>query len=169
MNVNGKRFSLHRWWSVVLKEFLQLRRDRVTFAMMIGIPIMQLLMFGFAINTDPKHLLTGVIAADQSEFTRSFLASLRNTDYFHLAETLPDEAAGREALAEGRLQFIVSIPPDFTRRLVRGEHPALLVEADATDPSATGLALASVTQLAQGVVSKDMKGALAPLAGGPPP
>lgn len=173
MNVNGKRFSLHRWWSVVLKEFLQLRRDRVTFAMMIGIPIMQLLMFGFAINTDPKHLPTGVIAVDQSEFTRSFLASLRNTDYFQLAETLPDEAAGREALAKGRLQFVVSIPPDFTRRLVRGERPALLVEADATDPSSTGLALASVTQLAQSVVSKDMKGALAPLAGGsggsPPP
>lgn len=169
MNLNGTRFSLHRWWSIVLKEFLQLRRDRVTFAMMIGIPIMQLLMFGFAINTDPKHLPTGVIAADRSEFTRSFLASLRNTDYFRLDETLPDEAAGRQALAEGRLQFVVSIPPDFTRRLVRGERPALLVEADATDPSATGLALASVTQLAQGVVSKDMKGVLAPLAGGQPP
>lgn len=101
MNLNGTRFSLHRWWSIVLKEFLQLRRDRVTFAMMIGIPIMQLLMFGFAINTDPKHLPTGVIAADRSEFTRSFLASLRNTDYFRLDETLPDEAAGRQALAEG--------------------------------------------------------------------
>lgn len=123
MNLNGTRFSLHRWWSIVLKEFLQLRRDRVTFAMMIGIPIMQLLMFGFAINTDPKHLPTGVIAADRSEFTRSFLASLRNTDYFRLDETLPDEAAGRQALAEGRLQFVVSIPPDFTRRLVRGERP----------------------------------------------
>ncbi|CAJ0742000.1 ABC transporter permease [Ralstonia mannitolilytica] len=166
MSFGTDRFSFQRWWSVVLKEFLQLRRDRVTFAMMIGIPIMQLFLFGFAINTDPKHLLTGVIAADQSEFTRSFLASMRNSDYFELRQTLPDESAGREALAKGQLQFVVSIPPDFTRKLVRGERPSLLVEADATDPAATGLALASLPQLVQGVVSKDMKGALSPLAGG---
>ena len=166
MKPDGNRFSLVRWWSVVLKEFLQLRRDRVTFAMMIGIPIMQLFLFGFAINADPKHLLTGVIAADQSEFTRSFLASMRNSDYFDLATTLPDETAGREALAKGQLQFVVSIPPDFTRKLVRGEKPSLLVEADATDPAATGLAVASLSQLVQGVVNKDMKGALSPLAGG---
>ncbi|CAJ0731547.1 MULTISPECIES: ABC transporter permease [Ralstonia] len=166
MKPEGNRFSLVRWWSVVLKEFLQLRRDRVTFAMMIGIPIMQLFLFGFAINADPKHLLTGVIAADQSEFTRSFLASMRNSDYFDLATTLPDETSGREALAKGQLQFVVTIPPDFTRKLVRGEKPSLLVEADATDPAATGLAVASLSQLVQGVVSKDMKGALSPLAGG---
>ena len=166
MKLNGERFSFMRWWSVVLKEFLQLRRDRVTFAMMIGIPVMQLFLFGFAINTDPKHLLTGVIAADQSEFTRSFLASMRNSDYFDVTTTLPDETAGREALAKGQLQFVVSIPPDFTRKLVRGEKPSLLVEADATDPAATGLALASVSQLVQSVVSKDMKGVLSPLAGG---
>lgn len=166
MRFGTDRFSFQRWWSVVLKEFLQLRRDRVTFAMMIGIPIMQLFLFGFAINTDPKHLLTGVIAADQSEFTRSFLASMRNSDYFELRQTLPDESAGREALAKGQLQFVVSIPPDFSRKLVRGERPSLLVEADATDPAATGLALASLPQLVQGVVSKDMKGALSPLAGG---
>ncbi|CAG2146787.1 ABC transporter permease [Ralstonia mannitolilytica] len=166
MSFGTDRFSFQRWWSVVLKEFLQLRRDRVTFAMMIGIPIMQLFLFGFAINTDPKHLLTGVIAADQSEFTRSFLASMRHSDYFELRQNLPDETAGREALAKGQLQFVVSIPPDFTRKLVRGERPSLLVEADATDPAATGLALASLPQLVQGVVSKDMKGALSPLAGG---
>ncbi|MCO5396944.1 ABC transporter permease [Ralstonia soli] len=167
MKLNGERFSFVRWWSVVLKEFLQLRRDRVTFAMMIGIPVMQLFLFGFAINTDPKHLLTGVIAADQSEFTRSFLAAMRNAEYFDVTTTLPDETAGREALAKGQLQFVVSIPPDFTRKLVRGERPSLLVEADATDPAATGLALASVSQLVQSVVSKDMKGVLSPIAGVP--
>lgn len=166
MKPNGDHFSFVRWWSVVLKEFLQLRRDRVTFAMMIGIPIMQLFLFGFAINADPKHLLTGVIAADQSEFTRSFLAAMRNSDYFDLATTLPDEAAGHEALAKGQLQFVVSIPPDFTRKLVRGEKPSLLVEADATDPAATGPAVASLSQLVQSVVSKDMRGALSPRAGG---
>ena len=91
---------------------------------------------------------------------------MRNSNYFDLAKTLPDETAGREALAKGQLQFVVSIPPDFTRKLVRGEKPSLLVEADATDPAATGLAVASLSQLVQGVVDKDMKGALAPLAGG---
>lgn len=162
-------FSLQRWWSIVLKEFLQLRRDRVTFAMIVGLPIMQLLLFGFAINTDPRHLTTAVIVADQSELTRSFVAGLQNSTYFHVTGTLPDEAAGREALMKGDVQFVVSIPPDFTRRLLRGERPALLVEADATDPSATGAAVAALSQLPYSVAAADLKGALAPLAGGKPP
>ncbi|AOY91827.1 mannose-1-phosphate guanyltransferase [Cupriavidus sp. USMAA2-4] len=162
-------FSLQRWWSIVLKEFLQLRRDRVTFAMIVGIPIMQLLLFGFAINNDPRHLTTAVIAADQSEFTRSFIAGLQNSSYFRVAGTLPGEQAGREALMKGEVQFVVSIPADFTRRLLRGERPALLVEADATDPSATSAAIAALTQLPYNVAGKDLQGALAPLAGGHPP
>ncbi|MGY2485765.1 ABC transporter permease [Cupriavidus sp. CP313] len=164
-----QRFSLQRWWSIVLKEFLQLRRDRVTFGMIIGLPIMQLLLFGFAINTDPRHLPTAVIAADQSEFTRSFIASMEQSTYFKLVGTLPDEQAGREALMKGEVQFVLTIPPDFTRRLLRGERPALLVEADATDPSATGQAIAALPQLPYRVATHDLKGALAPLAGGKPP
>ena len=97
ITLNGNRFSFQRWWSVVLKEFLQLRRDRVTFAMMIGIPIMQLVLFGFAINSDPKHLLTGVIAADQSEFTRSFLAGMPRW----LANS-PRKCSARTGIASGR-------------------------------------------------------------------
>ncbi len=162
-------FSWQRWWSIVLKEFLQLRRDRVTFAMIVGIPIMQLLLFGFAINTDPRHLTTAVIAADQSEFTRTFVAGMQNSTYFRVIGTLPDEAAGREALMRGDVQFVVSIPPDFTRRLLRGERPALLVEADATDPSATSAAVAALAQLPYSVADADLKGALAPLAGGKAP
>ncbi|NUO87797.1 MAG: ABC transporter permease, partial [Cupriavidus sp.] len=131
---------MQRWWSIVLKEFLQLRRDRVTFGMVVGLPIMQLLLFGFAINTDPRQLPTAVIAADQSEFTRTFVASMAQSTYFRLVGTLPDERAGREALMKGEVQFVLTIPPDFTRRLLRGERPALLVEADATDPGATGQA-----------------------------
>ncbi|EYS88314.1 mannose-1-phosphate guanyltransferase [Cupriavidus sp. SK-4] len=164
-----QRFSLQRWWSIVLKEFLQLRRDRVTFGMIIGLPIMQLLLFGFAINTDPRHLPTAVIAADQSEFTRSFIASMEQSTYFKLVGTLPDEQAGREALMKGEVQFVLTIPPDFTRRLLRGERPALLVEADATDPSATGQAIAALPQLPYRVATHDLKGSLAPLAGGKPP
>ena len=162
-------FSWHRWWAMVKKEFLQLRRDRITFGMVVGIPIVQLALFGYAINTDPKHLPTGVIAADNSEFTRSFLAALTTSDYFEIVGLLPDEEAGRTALTKGTLSFVVTIPPEFTRRLLRGERPALLVEADATDPTATGTALAAVAQLAGTVAQKDLTGPLASLAGSPPP
>ncbi|CAH2902632.1 MAG: Domain of unknown function / Efflux ABC transporter, permease protein [uncultured Paraburkholderia sp.] len=162
----GTAFSLTRWWSVVLKEFLQLRRDRVTFAMIVGVPIVQLALFGFAINTDPKHLPTAVIVHDQSEFSRSFVAAMTNSAYFDIVETLPDEEAGRRALARGRVQFVLNIPVDFTRRLVRGEHPSLLLEADATDPTATQTAVAALPHLVQPVADKDITGPLAHLNGG---
>src|SRR5947209_12947395 len=115
-----------RWWSVVLKEFLQLRRDRVTFAMIVGIPIVQLALFGFAINTDPKHLPTAVIIHDQSEFSRSFVMAMTNSAYFDIVETLPDEEAGHRALAQGMDQFVLNVPVDFSRKLLRDEHPSLL-------------------------------------------
>ena len=161
-------FSWSRWWSILIKEFLQLRRDRLTLGMIVGIPIMQLALFGYAINNDPKHLPTAVIMTEQSTFARSIVASMQTTGYFDIVETLPSEEAGRRALATGDVQFVVSIPVDFSRKLLRGERPALLVEADATDPSATGNALAALTQLASSVASKDLVGPLAPLAGGQP-
>ncbi|KAF0812258.1 Inner membrane transport permease YbhR [Andreprevotia sp. IGB-42] len=160
-------FSVARWWSIVLKEFLQLRRDRITFGMIVGLPIVQLALFGFAINTDPRHLSTAVIAAEHSEFTRSYLAALRNSDYFDIVATLPDEAAGRQALAQGRVQFVINIPAGFTRKLLRGERPALLVEADATDPAATGMALGALNLIAQSAMRKDLTGPLARLQAGP--
>jgi len=162
-------WSWSRWWSVVLKEFLQLRRDRLTFAMIIIIPIAQLGLFGFAINTDPKHLPTAVIAADQSEFTRSLIAAMRNSSYFEVNESLDNEEAARAALAEGRVLFVLDIPTDFTRRLLRAERPSVLMEADATDPTATNTALAAAAQLVQAVASKDLRGPSAALAGGAPP
>ncbi|WOD16240.1 ABC transporter permease [Paraburkholderia kirstenboschensis] len=161
----GTVFSLARWWSVVLKEFLQLRRDRVTFAMIVGVPIVQLALFGFAINTDPKHLPTAVIAHDQSEFSRSFIAAMTNSAYFDIVETLPNEEAGRRALARGRVQFVLNIPVDFSRKLLRGEHPSLLIEADATDPTATQTAVAALPKLVQPVADKDITGPLAHLNG----
>ena len=165
--LNG--FSWSRWWSMVLKEFLQLRRDRITFGMIVGLPIMQLALFGYAINTDPRQMPTAIIAADHSPFTRSFIAAMRSSDYFHIVEELDTEEAGRAALAQGRVLFVVTIPPDFTRSLLRGERPALLIEADATDPMATGMALGAATQLTQAVAQKDLTGPLASLAGGQPP
>ncbi|WP_321805720.1 ABC transporter permease [Burkholderia sp. BCC1993] len=160
-------FSVARWWSIVLKEFLQLRRDRVTFAMIVGVPIIQLALFGFAINTDPKHLPTAVVVADSSPFARSFIAAMRNSAYFDIVATLPDEAAGRHALARGDVQFVLSVPADFSKRLLRGERPSLLVEADATDPVATASALGALPGLVQPVADKDLTGPLAHLNGRP--
>ncbi|MEZ0604186.1 ABC transporter permease [Paraburkholderia sp. IW21] len=158
-------FSVARWWSIVLKEFLQLRRDRVTFGMIVGLPIIQLALFGFAINTDPKHLPTAVIIHDQSAFSRSFVAAMTNSAYFDIVETLPDEEAGRRALAQGQVQFVLNVPVDFSRKLLRGEHPSLLVEADATDPIATSTAVSALPGLVQPVADKDLKGPLAHLNG----
>jgi ABC-2 type transport system permease protein len=162
----SERFSISRWWGIVRKEFLQLRRDRITFAMIIGIPIIQMTLFGFAINTDPKHLPTAVIAADQSEFTRSFIAAMRNSDYFDIVSTLPDEEAGHRALVQGKVLFVLDIPAGFTRELVKGAHPSLLVEADATDSTAVGTALGALPSIAQSALQKDLAGPLSALAAG---
>lgn len=162
-------FSMVRWWSIVLKEFTQLRRDRLTFAMIVGIPIVQMAIFGYGINTNPKHLETAIISADSSEMTRSFIRAMQDSSYFRIVGTLPDEAAGREALARGRVLFVLNIPPGFTRQLLRGEHPALLVEADATDPTATAYALAALNGIAQSVIQKEITGPLAVLRGKPAP
>jgi ABC-2 type transport system permease protein len=162
-------FSIARWWGIVTKEFLQLRRDRLTFGMVVGMPIVMLVVFGYAINTDPRHLHTAVLRGDQSEFTRSYLAAMRTSGYFEFVGELDNEDEARAALARGDVQFVVNIPTDFTRRLLRGERPAMLIEADATDPAAAGAAIASVRELALSVSKKDLNGALAPLAGGQPP
>ena len=164
----GRFFSWSRWWSMVLKEFLQLRRDRITFGMIIVLPLVQLALFGYAINTDPKQLPTAVLAADQSEFTRSYVAAMSASDYFKIVPALKDEASARRAQARGALVVVVGNPPDFTRKLLRGERPALLIEADATDPLATGMAIGAAAQLAESVARRDLTGPLARLAGGPP-
>ncbi len=165
----ARAFSVARWWSMVTKEFLQLRRDRITFGMIVGIPIIQLTLFGYAINSDPKHMPTAVIAGEASEFTRSVIAGMRNSGYFDIVAELPDEEAGRDALARGRAQFVLSIPAGFTRELLRGERPSLLLQADASDPTATGPALAALTPIVQQVAGRDLVGPFARLDNGPPP
>ena len=165
--MNG--FSFSRWWGIVVKEFIQLRRDRLTFGMIVGIPIIQLLLFGFAINGDPKRLPTAVISADHSEFSRSIVRGLENTGYFRVAWILASESEGDALLTQGDAQFVVTIPVDFSRKLLRGERPALLIEADATDPTATGNALAAISQLSQTVLAHDLRGTLATLNGSGPP
>lgn len=162
-----RAFSVGRWWAMVLKEFLQLKRDRVSFGMIVGIPLMQLILFGFAINTDPKHLPTAILNADPSEFTRSILSAMEQSEYFEIVESVANEEAARDALARGDVLFVVNIPPDFTSRLLRGERPSLLVEADATDPTATGMALGAMGPIVRSVLNKNAVGALSDLAGVP--
>ena len=163
----NRYFSLSRWLGIVAKEFIQLRRDRLTFAMILGIPVIQLVLFGFAINSDPKHLPTALLDFDRSEFSRSIEAALANSDYFHFVGEARDEDAAERMLAIGRAQFVVTIPAGFARALVRGERPAALVEADATDPMATANAMSALEALARSALAHDLVGPLAPLAGKP--
>lgn len=151
-------FSFKRLTAMITKEFIQMRRDRLTFAMMIGIPIMQLILFGFAINTNPKYLPTAVLAEDNSPYTRAFIQGLKNTEYFKISREVSTEAEAARLLATGEVLFLVSIPSDFTYRLLRNERPSILVEADATDPVATGNALSAVQIMAQTVLNQTIKG-----------
>ncbi|BCR03240.1 mannose-1-phosphate guanyltransferase [Desulfuromonas versatilis] len=154
------RFSFARFWAMVGKEFVQMRRDRVTFAMMLGIPIMQMVLFGFAINADPRHLPTAVLTADQGVFARSIVAAMGNSDYFRLVKSVDSEAEAERLIELGEVQFVLSVPEQFSRRLIRGERPALLLTADATDPAATSNALAAFRVLAESALARDLEGPL---------
>lgn len=162
-------FSFFRFAAIIRKEFIQMRRDRLTFAMMFGIPIIQLILFGFAINTDPKSLPVAIIAADYSPFTRRFVHAMENSGYFRVVRDVKTEEEARQSLARGEVQFVLSIPPDFSRRLVRGERPALLVEADATDPSAVSSAVQVINEISRSVFDRDLAGPLDKLAAKPGP
>ena len=162
------RLSWRRFVAMMGKEFIQMRRDRLTFAMMIGVPLMQLVLFGYAINTDPKHLPAALVVADQSVFARSLVRALENSEYFEVVRQATSEAEADALLARGDVQFVISIPEDFERELLRGRQPAVLVEADATDPVATGNALAALAGLNRTALMHDLKGPLAGLASGEP-
>jgi ABC-2 type transport system permease protein len=153
-------FSLQRMLAVFIKEFQQMMRDRLTFGMAVGVPILQLVLFGYAINTDPRGLPTALVAADASPMASSIVATLQNTGYFHIVHQGTSEAEAEKLLESGEVQFMVVIPPQFTRRLVRGERPAILVAVDATDPSASGNALAALGSAAAQALAPDLAGPL---------
>lgn len=159
MKING--FSLSRWMGIVVKEFIQIRRDRLTFGMIVGIPVIQLLLFGFAINSDPKSLPTAVLSQDNSRYARSVTAALQTSGYFRVVQEIATENEAERLLARGDVQFVVTIPVGFERALARGERPVLLIEADATDPSATGNALAALSQAIDTALAHDLTGPLA--------
>jgi len=165
----GDRFSFARFVAVIVKEFIQMKRDRLTFAMMIGVPLMQLILFGFAINSDPRHLPTAVLLADRGPFGRTLIYALHNSDYYDIVRTVSSEDEARELLERGEVQFLLNIPEDFTRRIVRGEQPSVLLEADATDPAATSNGIAAVNQAFATALTHDLKGPLAHLNATAPP
>ena len=158
-------FSFTRFAAVVVKEFIQMRRDRLTFGMLVGIPLLQLMLFGFAINSDPKHLPTALRVADESVFARSLVTALQNSDYFRIVARAGSETEAERMLRRGDVQFVVNLPVDFARKLQRGERPVLLVEADASDPVATGNAIAVLANLNVTALDHDLVGPLARLKG----
>ena len=153
--------------AMILKELQQLRRDRLTFAMMFGVPIMQLLLFGYAIDTDPHNLPTAVVSADDTQITRTILSALQTTGYMRVVRHPTSEAEANALLQNGEVQFVVTIPSDFTRRMVRGERAQILIDADATDPLAAANPLVAAKPAIEQALGRDLVGPMAPLAGRP--
>jgi ABC-2 type transport system permease protein len=164
------RLSMGRFLAVLVKEFIQMRRDRVTFGMMVGLPIIQLFLFGFAINTDPRHLPTLVELNDTGPLVRAVISGMANSTYFDFRGPVGGSDAASRALREGEANFVVVVPPNFERDVIRGRRPQLLIEADATDPTAISGAATALSGIVQGAIEETMaKGPLHALAGTPGP
>ena len=153
-------FSLRRIGAILIKEFLQMRRDRVTLAMIIGIPLMQLCLFGFAINFNPKALPIAVAIADPGTYSRSIVAAMRNSSYFEIVAETRSPTEARRLLQEGKVLFVLEVPVNFSRDVVRGAAPDLLLEVDATDPASSGYAISAFNAIATTALRDDLKGPL---------
>ena len=151
-------FSPSRVLAILAKEFVQLTRDRLTYAMILVMPVVQLMLFGYAINDLPRHLPTAVLVQEDSVFARSILAGLKNSAFFDLTAQARSPAELDQMLRRGQAQFAVTIPGDFTRRVIRGDHPQILVEADASDPTATAGAVAALAGLPSQALARDLDG-----------
>lgn len=154
--MNGARvFSFTRLGALLVKEFIQMRRDRITFGMMLGVPLMQLLLFGYAINSDPKELPAALVTTSHDHYSRAMISALEMTGYYRF-DHIVGSAAEAEALMEsGQVVFIVTIPADFSRKVDRGERAQILIEADATDPSAASGAISTLDTVAQGALLRE--------------
>jgi ABC-2 type transport system permease protein len=145
-----------RSYAMLIKEFIQLRRDRVSFAMIVMLPVMQLLLFGYAINTTPHNLPSAVLLQEDSDLARSILKALENTAYFRFIYEVHDVDDFDNLLKSGKVLFGVEIPRGFERAVRRGDRPALLVAADATDPVAASSALGSLGMIVQTALQHDL-------------
>lgn len=159
-NSQNFRQSVLRIWAMVQKEFVQMRRDKVTVAMIVGIPLVQLILFGFAINLNPTNLPTAIVGDVNNIFAKKVLVAMQNSTYFKFVEPISTEEEATKLLKKGKVQFIVNFPVNFSRDIVRGESPELLLEADATDPAATGRAVSVFENLAKTVFKEDLVGVL---------
>ncbi len=155
--------------AVFLKELVQMRRDKMTFGIMLAMPIVQLILFGYAINTDPRHMPAVIEMREDGPLTRAFLASLHASSYVDIVAIVTNGEDGDKLLRSGEANFLISIPEGFERRLVRGERPQILLAADASDPVAAGGAIAAIQQVAQSAFAPSFEGPLAGLARAPPP
>ncbi|RWH74821.1 ABC transporter permease [Mesorhizobium sp.] len=141
-------FSFARLGALLIKEFIQMRRDRITFAMMLGVPLMQLVLFGFAINNDPKSLPAALVATSSDPYTRAMVSALQTTGYYRFDHVAQSAAEAEFLMARGDVSFVVTIPADFARRVERGDNPQILIEADATDPSVASGAISTLSTVA---------------------
>jgi ABC-2 type transport system permease protein len=162
-------FSIGRFFAVLVKEFVQMRRDRITFVMMIGVPIMQLLIFGYAINSDPRHLPTLVEMADEGPVARAVLMGMKTSTYFDFQGIVTGPEEGDKALRDGTANFVVVIPPDFERDILRGLSPQILLSADASDPTAVGGAAGAIAGIIETAMADTLTGPLRYAAAVPPP
>jgi len=162
-------FSMVRLWAIIIKEFNQIRRDRTTLGMIIGVPVMQLILFGYAINANPKNLPTVVIDADKSQFSTTILKAMENSQYFRFVKEADNERQARDFLDRGEALFVVNIPANFSRDLIRGDRPSLLLELDGTDSVAVGSALSVFGPIVQSALDKLWVGPLQHLQSQPPP
>ena len=141
-------FSFRRLMAIITKESIQMRRDRITFAMMLGVPLMQLVLFGFAINNDPKGLPAALVTTSQDHYTRAMVSAMENTGYYRFNHVVASAAEADRLIQSGAVSFVVTVPSDFARRVQRGDHPQILIEADATDPSVASGAISTLGTVA---------------------
>ncbi|MFT4767419.1 MAG: ABC-2 type transport system permease protein [Glaciecola sp.] len=167
--MSASSLNAARIWAIFIKELVQMRRDRLTFGMMFGIPIVQLILFGFAINTDPHQLPSALLLEEQTPIVRTLTQALKNSDYYDFVLETDDPARSADLMARGKVAFVVSVPAGFTRALLRGERPQILIEADASDPSASSNALAQANTILQRALGQDLRGSVSGLNRPPPP
>ena len=162
----NRLFSFARLRALLIKEFIQMRRDRITFGMMLGVPIIQLLLFGFAINTDPKELPAALVSPAHDRYARSLVSALETTGYYRFVRVAATAAEADAMMAAGEVAFVVTIPSDLGRRIDRGDAPQVLIEADATDPAVASGAISTVATVAERSLLREAGKAAAPDGGG---
>ncbi len=150
-------FSFTRLGAILAKEIIQMRRDRITFAMMLGIPLIQLILFGFAINNDPKNLPAALVTTSMDHYTRAMVSAMEVTGYYRFDHVVQSAQEGEALLVNGTVSFVVTIPSDFAHRVERGDNPQILIEADATDPSVASGAISTLETVARQALLREQK------------